>query len=167
MNTKTKKIVLTALMAALTCVATMIIKIPSPLKGYINLGDCIILVSGWVLSPIYGFIAAGFGSGLADVFSGYMSYAPATFIIKGFMAVIAFYGFKILNKKLGKLSSKIISGVFAELTMVLGYFLFEGVLYGFVPSLVNIPANAVQGTAGLIIGVLLMKVFEKIKVSSL
>ena len=43
MNTKTKKIVMAALMAALACVATMIIKIPSPLKGYLNLGDCIVL----------------------------------------------------------------------------------------------------------------------------
>ena len=62
MNTRTKKIVMAALMAALTCVATMIIKIPSPLKGYINLGDCIVLVSGWILSPAYGFLAAGLGS---------------------------------------------------------------------------------------------------------
>ena len=35
----TQKIVIAALLAALTCVATMIIKIPSPLKGYLNLGD--------------------------------------------------------------------------------------------------------------------------------
>ena len=73
MNTRTKKIVLAALMAALACVATMIIKIPSPLKGYLNLGDCIVLVSGWMLSPTYGFLAAGLGSALADVFSGYVT----------------------------------------------------------------------------------------------
>ena len=59
MNTKTKKLVMTALMAALTCIATMIIVIPSPLKGYINLGDCLVLTSGWILSPAYGFFAAG------------------------------------------------------------------------------------------------------------
>ena len=45
--------------------------------------------------------------------------------------------------------------------MILGYFLFEGFLYGFVPSLVNIPANIVQGIAGLIIGVILINMFEK------
>ena len=33
MHSKTKKIVVASLMAALTCVATMIIKIPSPLEG--------------------------------------------------------------------------------------------------------------------------------------
>lgn len=165
MNTKTKKIVMAALMAALACVATMIIKIPSPLKGYLNLGDCIVLTAGWMLSPTYGFLAAGLGSALADVFSGYVTYAPATFIIKGLMALIAFYGFKLLNKKIGNLPSRIISGIVAEIVMILGYFVFEGFLYGFIPSAVNIPANGVQGIAGLIIGVILIKVFEKSKIT--
>ena len=154
-----------ALMAALACVATMIIKIPSPLKGYLNLGDCIVLTAGWLLSPTYGFLAAGLGSALADVFSGYVTYAPATFIIKGLMALIAFYGFKLLNKKIGNLPSRIISAIVAEIVMILGYFVFEGFLYGFIPSAVNIPANGVQGIAGLIIGVILIKVFEKSKIT--
>ena len=49
--------------------------------------------------------------------------------------------------------------------MILGYFVFEGFLYGFIPSAVNIPANGVQGIAGLIIGVILIKVFEKSKIT--
>ncbi len=53
------------------------------------------------------------------------------------------------------------SATFAEIIMILGYYLFEGVLYGFAPSLVKIPANAIQGTAGLIIGIILIKIFEK------
>ena len=148
MNIRIKKIVMTALLAALTCVATMIIKIPSPLKGYLNLGDCVVLFAGWMLSP-------------GDIFSGYVIYAPATFIIKGFMALVAFYGFKLLRKKIGNVLSKLISGTLAEIIMVVGYFVFEGFLYGFIPSLVNIPANMVQGIAGVIFGTLLMKAFEK------
>ena len=165
MNTRTKKIVMAAMLAALACVATMIIKIPSPLKGYLNLGDCIVLVAGWMLSPTYGFLAAGLGSALADLFSGYVTYAPATFGIKGLMALIAFYGFKLLHNKIGNLPSRIITGILAEIMMILGYFAFEGFLYGFVPSLVNIPANGVQGIAGLIIGVILIKIFEKTKIT--
>ena len=164
MKTKTQKIVIAALIAALACVATMIIKIPSPLKGYLNLGDCVVLLSGWLLSPLYGFLAAGIGSALADVFSGYALYAPATFVIKGVMSVIAFYSFKVLKDKAGDLPSRIIGGVVAEIVMILGYFVFEGFLYGFVASIVNIPANAVQGLAGLILGTALIKVFEKNKI---
>ena len=158
MNGKTKQIVTAALFAALACVATMVIKIPSPMDGYLNLGDCV------VLAPGYGFLAAGLGSGLADLFSGYAAYAPATFAIKGRMALIAFYGFKALSAKTGSLTARILSGAAAELWMVLGYYLFEGCLYGFVPSAVNIPANGVQGAAGLILGVLLVKALEKSRV---
>ena len=89
MRNTTKKIVTAALFASLVCVATMIVKIPSPMKGYLNLGDCVVLLCGWLLSPLYGFLAAGLGSALADLFSGYIIYAPATFIIKGGMALIA------------------------------------------------------------------------------
>ena len=164
MSPKIKKIVVAALLAALTCISTMIIKIPSPLKGYINLGDCIVLVSGWLLTPSWGFLAAGLGSALADILSGYVIYAPATFLIKGLMALIAFYGFKLVCNRCGNLPSRIISGIAAEILMILGYFVFEGFLYGFVPSIVNIPPNAVQGVAGIAIGTALMKVFEKGKI---
>ena len=165
MDTRTKKLVASALIAALACIATIIIKIPSPLKGYLNLGDCIVLVAGWTLSPTYAFLSAGLGSALADLFSGYLIYAPATFLIKGLMAVVVFYTFKFLKDRFGVFASEIIGGILAELIMILGYYIFEGSLYGFTASLVNIPANAVQGAAGVIIGVLLMKVFEKHKMT--
>lgn len=161
MKTTTQKIVISSMFAALACVATMIIKIPSPLKGYINLGDCIVLLSGWILPPGYGFLAAGIGSALADILSGYTSYAPVTFVIKGSMAIIAYFLFNILSKKTKKLSARLLSGTLSEIFMISGYFLFEGFLYGFAPSLVNIPANAIQGVVGLIIGITLMKIFEK------
>ena len=102
MNNKTRKIVLAALLASLTCVTTMLIKVPSPLKGYVNLGDCVVLLSGWILSPLYGFFAAGIGSALADIFSGYVIYAPATFVIKGAMALIAYF----IHKKSASTASK-------------------------------------------------------------
>lgn len=165
MHSKTKRIVITALMTAMVCVATMIIKIPSPMKGYLNIGDCIVLLCGWLLAPGYGFVAAGLGSALADLFSGYITYAPATFLIKGTMALIAFGCFRLMNKRIGKLPSQIIGAVLAEIVMVLGYFVFEGFMYGFVPSAVNIPANSVQGAAGLILGIILVKVFERLKIS--
>lgn len=164
MKNTTQKIVMTAMLAALVCVATMIVKIPSPLKGYINLGDCIVLLAGWLLSPVYGFLAAGIGSALADLFSGYVAYAPATFLIKGPMALVAYYGYKLMSKKVKNIPSRIVSGILAEVLMIGGYFLFEGLLYGFAPSAVNIPANAVQGAAGLILGTILIRVFEKSKI---
>ena len=59
MKTETKKmrllkLVFAAMFAALICVATMVIQIPSPMNGYVNFGDCFILVAAWVLGPVYG-----------------------------------------------------------------------------------------------------------------
>lgn len=154
MNIKTRKIVFAALFASLVCVATMIIKIPSPLSGYINLGDSAVILSGLALGP-YSILAAAVGSCLADVFSGYLVYAPITFVIKGVMAFVVY-----------KFSKKaVIGAIIAEVIMAAGYYVFEGFLYGFGASLVNIPANLIQGVAGFIVGMLLIKVFEKSKIT--
>ena len=158
-------LVASALFAALVCVATMVVKIPSPLKGYVNLGDCMVLLAGWILPPGFSFLAAGIGSGLADVFSGYFVYAPVTFAVKGLMALCAYFLYKRLSEKTNELVSPVVSGIAAEVIMVGGYYIFEGFMYGFGASLVNIPANAVQGVAGIIFGVLLLKVFRKTKIS--
>ena len=163
MKTTTQKIVFSSLFTALVCVATMIIKIPSPLKGYLNLGDGVVLLAAWMLPLPYGMIAAGLGSALADIFSGYVIYAPATFVIKALMAAVAYSLYKLSANKINSALSRVLIGICAEIVMILGYFLFEGVLYGFVPSLVNIPANAVQGIAGILIGVILITIFEKQK----
>lgn len=164
MNTKTQKIVISAMLCALCCVATMLIKIPSPLHGYINLGDCTVLLCGWLLPPFYGALAAGTGSMLADIFSGYIIYAPATFIIKALMATVACFLFKAMRKKTSTLPARLTSGAVSEILMILGYLIFEGFMYGFVPSLVNVLPNAVQGAFGLAIGVILIRLFEKNKI---
>ena len=68
---------------------------------------------------------------------------------------------KIKNKPL----AYIISGVAAESLMVAGYYLFEGFMYGFVASLVNIPPNVIQGVAGVAAGTLLALVMTKTRIS--
>ena len=53
------KLVLAALFAALTCVATMLIHIPMPAtNGYINLGDGMVLLGAFLLGPVYGMASA-------------------------------------------------------------------------------------------------------------
>lgn len=62
-----RKLVLAALLAALTAVATMIIRIPTPTQGYIHLGDGMVLICGILLGPGLGALAAGIGSMMANV----------------------------------------------------------------------------------------------------
>ena len=122
-NQKVRKLVLSALMAALVYVATSIIQIPSPVNGYVNLGDCFVLLSGWLLGPWYGAAAAGIGSMLVDLLSGYGHYVPGTLIIKGLDALAAALIFRALGR--GK-TAMLVSGIVGETIMVLGYFFYNG-----------------------------------------
>lgn len=159
---KTQKLVFTALLTALACVTTMAVKIPSPLNGYLNLGDAAVLLSAFLLPPVYGCFAAGVGSALADLFSGYALYAPATLVIKAGMALIVFLMLRLFSSRRNSVYARGLAALLAEVWMVLGYYLFEGFLYGFAASLVNIPANAVQGAVGAVLGVLLVHMIDKI-----
>ena len=165
---KIKKIVFAALMTAIICVATFIVQIPVPATGgYVNLGDCFVILSGYMLGGLYGTLAAGLGSALADILAGYVQYAPATFIIKAIMALAFYYIYKALSKALGeKLSivSKIISAVIAEIIMVGGYFAYEAVVlhYG-LSAAASIVPNLMQGLVAIIASVIISTAFDKLK----
>ncbi len=161
---KILKLVIAAMFASMVCVATMVIKIPTPTNGYVNLGDCIVLLSGWMLGPVYGIAAAAIGSMLADLFSGYPVYAAATFIIKGAVALIAWL---IFGRKGKGAVLAIISAVCAEVFMALAYFVFEWLLMGQgLAAAVGIPANLVQGLIGAVLALLLLKLFTGSKALS-
>ena len=156
---KIRKLVLAALLAALVCVATMVVQIPSPMQGYVNLGDCFVLLSGWLLGPWYGFAAGGIGSMLADLFLGYAHYAPGTLVIKGLMALVA----ALMYEKMGRSTAARIGG---EVIMVLGYFGYASLLLGKgLAAAASIPGNVFQGAVGLVVGVILATVLERAKVT--
>lgn len=156
----TMKIVLCGLFAALCCVSTMIIKIPSPTQGYAHIGDGMVIISGIVLGPVFGGLAAGIGSMLADVFSGYFIYAPATFVIKFLCALFSGICYHKLVKKgakaLKKLMAALLGGLASEVTMVVLYLAFECVLYGVGGAVPGILSNVGQGLVGIVIALLLV-----------
>lgn len=164
---KTLRLVTAALMAAMTCVATMVIKIPIPATGgYINLGDCIVLLCGVVLGPLYGGLAAGLGSALADLLGGYVAFAPATFVIKGIMAVAV--GLIIRAYSKNRIWKFVLTGLLAEAIMIVGYFAFEATIMGHgLAAASAIPGNAIQGIVGIAIAVILMPIINKINLSPL
>ncbi len=154
-----KKLTLAAMLAAMTCVATMIIQVPSPMNGYVNLGDCFVLLSGFLLGPFYGVAAAAIGSMMADILLGYAIYAPATFIIKGAMAFVAW---RVYTTGGHKTSFAIIGAILAELIMIAGYFVFDGFILGYgLAAAGSIPGNSVQASFGIIAGIALLKITEK------
>ena len=146
------KITTTAVMIALTCVLTLAVRIPSPTKGYLNLGDCAVLFGAWLLGPVLGTVAGGVGSALADILAGYPVYAPGTLVIKALMAATVSLSLYLISGK-GKSRPRagfIAGAVAAETLMVAGYWLYEALVIGegLVPALAGVPGNAVQGVVG-------------------
>lgn len=162
---KNVKVVFTALMAAMTCVATMIIQIPSPVNGYVHLGDGFVLLSGIILGPIYGGFAAGIGSMFADLLSGYAVYAGATLVIKALSALAAGLVYHYLKHKVSKVFvlPVILAGVSGGIIVTVFYFLFEAYLLGQgYGAIANVPGNIVQNIAGIITSTALLPVLSKI-----
>lgn len=179
-NQSIKRLVVAALLAAMTCIATMIIKIPTPTFGYIHLGDGFVLLCGIILGPLSGALAAGVGSMFSDIFSGYASFAPATLIIKALTAGIAGLLFRFVNRRkntaVGRMGAVIAGGLIGEAVMVTGYFAYEAgiaavtsgafnhaaLAAGIAASAAGIPFNIVQGTVGIVLSTLLLPVLLKV-----
>ena len=154
MNNKIRSLVTASLLAAITTLATMVIKIPTfGTNGYVNIGDAAVLISAWLLGNPYGALAAGIGSGLADLLSGYPVYIPGTTVIKFFMAFVCAAIYSCLKDRQPRMIVYIISSAAAETLMIVGYFLYESTILGYgLAASASIISNAVQGITCLILG---------------
>ena len=159
-DTKIKKLVVAAMLTALCCVSTIVIQIPSSLGGYINIGDSIVLVSGFLLGPLWGGFAAGIGSMLADILTGYVLYAPGTLIIKFFCSFIASI---IYRKRRKSMLWILFSSVCCECIMIIGYFLYSAIIFGEgLTAALVIPGNIMQAIINIPIAAAIMHILNKI-----
>ena len=155
MNQKLRNLVYTAMLMALCC------KIPTVTGGYLNAGDIVVVLAALLAGPLYGGVAAGFGSGLADVISGYMSYAPGTLVVKGCAAVVAALIFRACRKK--SFGFALLSAICGEIVMVLGYFVFEDFVLGYgLAAAAEIAGNAGQAAVGIVGGLALYFALNKV-----
>ncbi|WP_427788334.1 ECF transporter S component [Bifidobacterium catenulatum subsp. kashiwanohense] len=149
---------LIAIMTAVTTVLTMLVKIPTPIRGYLNLSDTMIYFSAYAFGPWVGGIIGGLGPALSDLISGYPQWAIFTFVIDGLQAVLV----GLLVKKFNPANiiiGSVIAGVWkvfgyfiAGVWKVFGYFIAGGILSGFGPALGEIAGNSFQMAVGLIVG---------------
>ena len=155
MKIRTQDLALIALFIALCTVSTMLIRIPLPTSGYANLGDAIVLLAGWILGPIYGALAAGLGTALADLI-GYPIYAPATFIIK---FAVAFFAAKLISRyeSLSFVHLCVI-GLMCELIMIVGYYVYDAILLqNIISPVLNLPGNIMQAIVGVLVAAFLYR----------
>ena len=162
-DVKTRIMVRTALFAALTCISTFIIKIPTPgTGGYIHPGDAMVILSGVFLGPLYGAAAAGIGSAMADILGGYFFYAPITLLIKGITAFVCGRIFRSSSPAIfGERIKCLMCGLFSTIFVAGGYLLFELLIYGRA-AIASLPSNLIQGLSGLVISSLLYAPIKKI-----
>ena len=166
MQEQTRTQVMTGLMAALGCMATLLLQVPSPTGGYVNLGDTVVLLGAYLLGPVFGSVAGGVGPAMADLLSGYAVYVPATLVIKAAMAFLA----AALYRAAGKRGMALWSAA-AEAVMVAGYWLFDALLafsagggtlgVCLAGSAAGIPGNLAQGVFGAAASTLLALALRK------
>lgn len=169
----TKQLTTVAMFTALVAVATIVIAIPAPAGGFLNVGDTVVLIAAACLGPIGGMMAGGLGSCFADLILGYVMYAPFTLVIKGLEGLICGGLIMLLSKILGKNYNKygiqVLSGVFAmiiaALTMSSLYCLADGILYGWGAAIVNAPMNLTQGAIGVAAGSVIVYVLNLPKIA--
>ena len=150
---KNRQIAYSAVMAAMVCAATMVIRIPSPTGGYVNPGDGLVLLCGWLLGPWYGGVAAGIGTMLADMMMGYAAYAPGSLLIKGFEALAAGLLFRAMNRGI---HAQLFSGLLGGVIMTAGYFGYTALLLGRgLGAAISVPGNLVQAALGIVLSILI------------
>lgn len=156
---KTIDIVQISLMAAITFLATSVIHVPT-FMGVLHLGDSMVFLSAILFGRKKSAIASAVGMCLFDLMSGYIMWAPFTFVIKGVMGYIAgtiayrkdYNGNNTLNN--------IFAFVVAGIWMIVAYYIGGTVILTFISkdfaikqaliiSLKDIPTNILQVVAGI------------------
>lgn len=153
---KAKKMIQTAILAALVAVTTMVVNVPLPgVKGYVNIGDTVVLLSGLLLGPTAGALAGSVGSSLADLLLGYAHWAPWTFVIKGLEGFLA--GWLSLRFPKGSTLATIIGVT----VMISGYFLVGILYYGWGLAVASLPGDLLQGGVSVILSLILVRPLRK------
>ncbi|GAB6098322.1 hypothetical protein JCM16358_02010 [Halanaerocella petrolearia] len=150
MKKQIRELAMTGLLIALVAVGTMVIKVPTPAtNGYIHLGDSMIYLAAILFGPKVGFLAAGIGSALADLLSGYSHWAGPTFLIKGVEGLIIGYiaqrGYKEVSLRFRDLLAALVGGAW----MIGGYFVAGAIMRGsWAAAISSIPGNITQAVGG-------------------
>lgn len=162
MHTTTKKLTFAAIMAALTFIATRFTQFPIGALGYVHAGDAVVLLCAFIPGGGYGVAAAGIGSMLADLTSGYAIYALPTLIIKALMCLCVL---GIADKEKPLSWRTVLGMVLGCIVMMLGYFVFDYFFMGYreLAVLQMIFASWTQALFGCIAAYLLLIALVKAK----
>lgn len=161
-NTKPSSALSIALIAVLTAVVvvfTILVKIPTPTKGYLNLADLAICFIAFTFSPVTAFIAGGLGTCLADILSGYPQWAPVSFAVHGLEGLLVALIVKRTSEQISdgiKVSNlKVLLAMVVCIVVVAGGYFILGATamsIGWAAAAAGIPGNIAQSGIGVLAG---------------
>lgn len=167
-NSKTQSLVLSGLLIGLVFVATYFIQIRLPISingGLIHLGNVVLFMAAIIFGRKQGAIAGAFGMGLFDVLSGWMLWAPFTFIIRGIMGYLIGTIANAHERNGNNFLWNVLAIIVGSLWMIIGYYITEIILYGnWLQPMTSIPGNLVQIAVGAVLGLPIIAALKKSKI---
>ena len=150
----------TAAFAAVIFTATLFIRVPIPnMQGVSpHIGDSVILMAAYIIGGPLGAVAASLGSALMNLYVGAGIYVPATFVIKGLMALAAG-----LIASRGTLASYVSAAAAGAAIMVAGYYLYETALFGAAYAVTDLTGNLIQGALNICVSAAVWPAAARIK----
>jgi uncharacterized membrane protein len=146
-----------AVLTAVVAVFTLVVRIPTPGKGYLNLGDVAICFVAFTFNPFVAFLAGGIGTAVADIISSYPQWAPISFCVHGLEGLCV----ALLVRK-GGMIRQVFGIISAVLIVAGGYFACSGIfMTTFEAAATEIPGNIGQAAVGGVLGLLLSKAVIK------
>ena len=162
-------VTIAGLFATLVFIVTEFVHIPIA-GGTVHLGDAIIFIASYFLGP-YAAICGAVGGAFADLVGGHPQYMFATIIIKSLIGLAAGFVIVKLKDKPKNVSRYYFPCAIAfslcEIFMVMGYFVYKLILYGFAEALVAMFANILQGICGVVFALVFLPVLHRVKAKDL
>ncbi len=157
MKNKIRLMCLTGIFTALIFIFTAYVHIPSH-TGYTHIGDGFIYLAACLLPTPYAMFAGSVGALLADLFTGYAIWAPASVIIKTVAVLFFSHRRKIFSAR--NLSAL----VPASIVCIGGYYLYEAIITAnLIAPLAGIPGYVTQSILSSTVFVILGLIFDKTK----
>ena len=152
------KVAVVAVLTAVVVVFTLVIRIPTT-KGYLNLCDVAICFIAFTFGPVSAFLAAGLGTAIADLISGYAQWAPISFFVHGIEGLLI--ALIVRKQPLSKMRT-FLAAIVCVLTVSLGYFVLSALFISTVAvAAAEIPPNMIQAGVGVVFGLALSKAIKR------
>ncbi|GEL14926.1 ECF transporter S component [Pediococcus cellicola] len=174
-NNQLRKIVITALFAAIIFIGISVFQIPIPAmigRPFVHFGNALTALAILFLGFGYGTLAGAIGLGLFDVTHGYVSTVYLTIIEVIIVAAVVTWVFKLLRRDDTKKWHIVLVAFVAGLTKIFTSFgnsLIEGVFYqgmqwhaAFIGALASEPATVVNSITTFILVIILYYPLKKI-----